>query len=148
MNRDQYLAHFGVKGMRWGVRKKKPVLLNTKADERDIKLYGRRGAKRIKNRIVNKGMSRSKAQNREIGRSIALAPIKGLAAATAGLGVLYVTNPNFRATVNVVATSAIRQSRETSRGQAAVSNYLGLNDYVADPSEYVVHYALHGGDML
>lgn len=134
------LYHFGIKGMRWGHRKK--VELTSKIDKDDAKLYGKRGAKRIKNRIVNKGMSREKARNREFARDMALVPVKALGAVAAGTAVAYMTDPLFRGTVNAMAISAIRKSRASKAGAEQVSKYLGLpTNYTASENEYMVHMA-------
>lgn len=72
-NNDNYLIHFGVKGMHWGVRRKQK-----KAEQRaernkwrktddwkyDSKMYGKRGADRIQKRM-KKGKSHTRAQVKE-----------------------------------------------------------------------------------
>ena len=86
------LYHYGVKGMKWGVRKsvknavsgiRKRVKAKRK-EKQDMKddmgekryneykyLYGKRGAKRIYNRKKQKGMTYKQAERRELGRQIA-----------------------------------------------------------------------------
>ena len=62
---DDYLAHYGVKGMKWGVRKERRnegYSENQRA--RDKELYGKRGVKRI-NSNLNKGYSISTARSME-----------------------------------------------------------------------------------
>ena len=61
-----YLIHYGVKGMKWGVRKDNP---NYSAEQRkrDKSVYGRGGVRRI-NRSMNKGHSISSARSREASR--------------------------------------------------------------------------------
>lgn len=55
------LTHFGVKGMKWGVRRTPEQLGNYKADKR---VYGQEGAKRIEDR-TKRGYSRIEAQRVE-----------------------------------------------------------------------------------
>lgn len=92
---SEYLIHFGVKGMKWGIRKqkdksssqiskKKPLRKYINTNEHDNLLYGKRGAKRIQRNIETKGMSRKKARNREQLRALGTAAL--YSAASAGLG--------------------------------------------------------------
>lgn len=59
---ENYLAHYGVKGMRWGKRKN-PNYADNQV-KRDIQVYGKRGAKRI-NKSLNDGNSISVARGDE-----------------------------------------------------------------------------------
>lgn len=60
-----FLAHHGVKGMKWGNHKTAPV---TSVRDADVKRFGASGATRIaKNR--DKGLSVKKAQKKEINRT-------------------------------------------------------------------------------
>ena len=59
---DDYLAHYGVKGMKWGRRKNENYSSDQRA--RDSQIYGNRGVKRI-NKNMNKGESVSTARSRE-----------------------------------------------------------------------------------
>ena len=66
---DDYLAHFGVKGMRWGVRKASESKnanpnYTVKQRRRDAQVYGMRGQRRI-NKAMNKGDSLSIARGDE-----------------------------------------------------------------------------------
>lgn len=65
MTYDDYLAHYGVKGMKWGKRKSNRNE-NYSDDQmrRDGQVYGKRGAKRI-NSNMNKGDSVSTARSVE-----------------------------------------------------------------------------------
>lgn len=62
------LYHFGVKGMKWGIRKKRKDSFNKKytrySQIQDRTMYGRGGTKRI-NRSMNKGMTHKQAVERE-----------------------------------------------------------------------------------
>ena len=75
---NEVLAHYGVLGMKWGVRKdgkpqgyqgrnKKNPNYSSDQRERDSQLYGKGGPKRI-NRKMNKGSSVSTARGVEIDR--------------------------------------------------------------------------------
>ena len=70
INEDDYLEHFGVKGMKWGVRKQKePRNKNYTSYNRrnDSFKYGDRGVKRI-NRSMNKGKTYVQAAKHEQNR--------------------------------------------------------------------------------
>lgn len=54
------LYHHGIKGMRWGVRKK-----DYKLNSNDIKKYGRRGAYRIAKRMDTHGVNRAASRRYE-----------------------------------------------------------------------------------
>lgn len=62
------LYHFGIKGMRWGVRKKKEY--SNSDYKRDKYYYGKRGADRIRKRIAG-GSRKSTARLKEYGISSA-----------------------------------------------------------------------------
>lgn len=72
-----YLEHYGVKGMRWGVRRKRETVDYNKRNKsysqnsrtRDIVKYGMKAEDRI-NRRMNKGMSLKSARRREFVRAI------------------------------------------------------------------------------
>lgn len=63
---DSYLKHFGVKGMKWGVRHDNPNY-SSEQRSRDKAVYGRGAVRRI-NRRMNKGESISAARSREATR--------------------------------------------------------------------------------
>ena len=63
-----YLIHYGVKGMKWGVRKEpQNSAYSAKQRKRDLDVYGRGGVKRI-NRSMNEGSSISGARSKEAAR--------------------------------------------------------------------------------
>ena len=60
--------HYGVKGMKWGVRKERQNPSYSEAQrKRDLDVYGRGGVKRI-NRSMNRGSSISGARSKEAAR--------------------------------------------------------------------------------
>lgn len=67
MTEDEELYHYGVKGMKWGVRKKRNARNPNYSDKqvrRDRQVYGKRGSRRI-NRDMNKGDNLSLARGSE-----------------------------------------------------------------------------------
>lgn len=60
---EDYLEHYGVKGMKWGKRKRNSNYSDDQM-KRDSQVYGKRGAKRI-NKNMNKGDSVSTARSVE-----------------------------------------------------------------------------------
>lgn len=65
---SDYLIHYGVKGMKWGVRKEpQNSAYSAKQRKRDLDVYGRGGVKRI-NRSMNEGSSISGARSKEAAR--------------------------------------------------------------------------------
>ena len=131
MNNEYELYHYGVKGMKWGVRK---TLQNTgsrigkrikakRAETKAIKdslgdrkyaeyksLYGRKGVKRIHKRMTEKGMTRNQAELREFGRRTA----------TNTLSVIGQT------AVSALVVSAMFKSMENAAKQAANASLLRL----------------------
>lgn len=67
-NKEDYIEHFGIKGMKWGVRKKQSESKNKNYTSykryNDYVKYGNRGVKRI-NRSMNKGKTYEQASKHE-----------------------------------------------------------------------------------
>lgn len=59
------IYHFGVKGMKWGVRKERAKNYSEAQYKRDKVMYGTRGANRI-NRSMHKGHNVSGARSKEV----------------------------------------------------------------------------------
>lgn len=90
---EEYLIHYGVKGMKWGIRKKSTEPQNKRYDvnqrKNDKDIFGKRGVRRI-NRRMNKGKTHKQAERAEWIGQIA----KGVTAISAiSVGMLVATNP-------------------------------------------------------
>ena len=109
---ENELYHFGIKGMKWGVRKKrdkpsKAQLNKPNADYTsrqritDRASYGKKGVKRI-NRRMNKGQSHFRAATTEM---ISLAAKTSVASLAAG-GLTVASTPEGRAIMKARASPA------------------------------------------
>lgn len=115
------LIHYGVKGMKWGVRRKSSELdkpnsrygQSKRANDRSS--FGRGGEKRI-NRRMNKGMTYKKAVRREYGTTA----FKGLA--MSGSVIAY----GLARSYGSVAAQGIAKKAETNRGRASAAATMGL----------------------
>lgn len=88
------LYHYGIKGMRWGVRRyqkedgtltsagKQRYSVHDKA--RDSRLYGKRGMQRIEKRM-SKGATKKSARRRELARQVGIGLAVSVAVPVAGL---------------------------------------------------------------
>jgi len=75
---EEGLAHYGVKGMRWGTRHNNTRDYNGKDYARDVNQYGSRGAKRIEAHVQGGrtiGKARSKEFRRQTGQVAAVAAV-------------------------------------------------------------------------
>ncbi len=115
------LSHYGVKGMKWGVRRSEAQLEKAARKERSDKNYSakqrandkqefsRHGVKRIAKR-VGKGQSVTQARNREAGREI----VDGLIAAGAFAGLsMALGNPTI---ANGLATRIVSTAQTADAG--------------------------------
>lgn len=126
------LYHYGVKGMKWGVRKSersssggriRNYIKKKRAETKAVKeglgekryaeykaLYGKKGAKRIHKRVTEKGMSYTKAELREAGRQFSTNMLKAVG----------------QTAVSALIVSAAYKSAETRAKQAANASLLRL----------------------
>jgi hypothetical protein len=124
------LAHYGVKGMKWGVRRAELNAPNQQytAGSRayDKTQHGKRGVKRI-NRRLNQGKTLDQARTAERRRN-------ARQRVAVGVGILFGPEIAYGARVmgNVIKLSAgvaaqsVAKRAETNRGRAAVSDAMGL----------------------
>jgi hypothetical protein len=116
---ESSVAHYGVKGMHWGVRKQHDDSPNARYSSRrrveDKKVYGKGGVKRI-NRRMNTGMKLQKAQTREAWRKVGTGTAIAVGVRAAALVIAH---------RNEVAYGIAKRA-ETKRGQAAAANVMGL----------------------
>lgn len=135
---SSYLEHYGVKGMKWGIRKarlksenaitnrnksKKQLDKRNKkygsADySRDVSIYGRGGAERI-NKRLNKGKTLDQARRREAATQIATG--LGLSAAfysTAFMVGAYLSSPAVRMSVKQVKNSYANEKAKKAAAKA------------------------------
>ena len=94
--KNQYVFHSGVKGMKWGVRKKNARNENYTDKQRayDRKIYGRGVEKRINKRMTNKNETHSKALATVVRRDV----LKSVLAMT--ISGAYFLSPRFRGFTN------------------------------------------------
>lgn len=136
---DSELAHYGVKGMKWGQRRAELSRKNENYDDnqrnRDKQVYGARGSRRI-NRNMNKGDSISTARSREktrrdsvMGKNKYVRQVGKLAGGAAG------------AVIGNVALTAVGQAASSRVGRDIVTR-------IAGPSASVGLQVLAGSSMV
>lgn len=114
---SQELAHHGVKGMHWGVRKNTPTNANYNSSQRayDKKNHGTAGVKRI-NRRLNNGLDLKTARRKEstykAKRKLAI------------VGAYYASQ--YAKVYGPVLIQHIATTAETNRGRATVAAAMGL----------------------
>ena len=119
------LAHYGVKGMKWGQRKRDDSpnpRYSAKRRQEDQAIYGRGGVKRI-NRRMNAGATHNKAQLQEFGLGLGV----GVALAAAPIVLSTVASFGGTAIRNAAASSAARRGAEATANAMADSR--GLTSY-------------------
>lgn len=132
---DAYLKHYGILGMKWGVRRSQSQLdkaagrrgrnpdYSDQQRKRDKQVYGRRGVNRV-NRSLNKGNKISVARgdektrrDRVIGKNKYVRQV-GKGAGTVGAGA-----------VGFVLARTAAKAAITSKGSAFLTKVLGGNQY-------------------
>lgn len=129
------LAHYGVKGMKWGVRRDHDDSPNARYSEKaranDKSGFGSRGVKRI-NRRMNSGDSYNKAMSKELGRQLATTAAISLGSTAVAMALV---NPQTYVNISKVQahvqTRAGRALADTMVREAA-SNTTGIGRYVGD----------------
>ena len=128
------LAHYGVKGMKWGVRraelnKRNP---NYSAKDRSKDQRNNTGINSVKriNRRMNKGQTLEKARKNEVKfkkrrRKAAVATIYGVRYRRQIAAGAKVAGTILSLTAGIAAQSVARKA-ETNRGRAAAANAMGL----------------------
>jgi len=114
------ILHYGVRGMKWGVRRaetnKPNARYREKARAEDKHLYGKGGVKRI-NRRMNKGKSLNKARSTE--NKVVVAKTVGAVGAIYAANYLKVAGP--------VLSQIIAQKAHAKRGEAFARNTFADN---------------------
>lgn len=127
---ENFLAHYGVKGMRWGKKKggdtaaepKTPTKPRTRNEEaNDVAAYGSKGSQRIGERMET-GRTKGSARRREFGRQTA----EGAATIAVLAGVAYVTLVGPHVMQNKL-NNAVRSGRAANGAKAAAKLFSDTN---------------------
>lgn len=122
---DNVIIHHGVKGMKWGVRKKRKALKDRNPNYKssqvnyDQKVYGKRYSKKV-NKMMNKGRTRAQAKDtlarRGKVRALALTAVAGLAYAD------YMTNGALHRGTFTLGKNFVNNSAFLQRASVSVKN--------------------------
>lgn len=126
---EAFLAHYGVKGMRWGKRKggdsaspATPTTPRTRREETiDVATYGTKGSARIGQRM-EAGRSKGSARRREFG--VQSAQAAGTIAAIAGTAYVALVGPHI---MQAGLNQAVRSGRAANGAKAAARLFSDTN---------------------
>lgn len=116
------LVHYGVKGMKWGVRRAEKNAANSSYTQgmrsKDTRLYGAGGVKRI-NRRMNKGIDATKARKKEraFQRRRTAAVVSGIILAKNARNVGLILKA-----IGHLTAGSVAQRADTKRGEAFARN--------------------------
>lgn len=116
-NNEEYLEHFGVKGMKWG-KNRNPGYSNDQV-KRDVQIYGNRGASRI-NKALNRGEQISTARSVEKTRRDSAMAGNKYVRQVGKLG-----GGAFGAAIGFVSAMGIKKLANSSAGRKVASKLLG-----------------------
>jgi hypothetical protein len=135
---EEALAHYGVKGMKWGVRKREPqpdpegYTKRMQKNDRGSFLLGKnKGVENIKRSMNEEGLSRKQAYEKELGRRN---KVRGLVVATAYVGY----NAYLMGVNKDTVAYGISKRAETKRGERRAKEYIntrGLPQQTRKPKE-------------
>lgn len=128
------IIHFGVKGMRWGVKKQRrtgdnPRYSASKRAEDEL-AFGENGVKRINDRM-NNGKTHKQASDREIARSVVKTLLIAAVAIQATNAIITTQGPKI--------ASTIHNRAETRRGASVARNVLGPSNRINSKSRRGVY---------
>lgn len=128
------LQHYGVKGMKWGVRRAEKRAAKKARDEpnstysssqrsADQDTYGKRGVKRI-NRRMNAGKTRNQAQTAELGREVAIGLLATVVPYVALRGGVSLAVNSDRMKADYVRAQAAKRRGENAANQLLQTDYI------------------------
>lgn len=129
MNYNDYLAHHGIKGMKWGVRKSRyNSNYSQEQRARDKQVYGRGGVRRI-NRSMNRGTPISGARSREADRIYNARKVARVAGLVTGAALVGVVAYKHRDIGLKVGSAIIRRtgSKTLAAAGISVSSFAAIN---------------------